>query len=147
MEEPLRLESMGSQRVRHDWATSLSLFFLMTSKSICYVTNVMISFFVWLYATTVCVRVCIHSLPLSNVGVGKLTPSPPPAFKIQSLNSTLHIYSYAFVDSAKLRLLYYWSMCLLKRTMCKWTHIVKTGVAQGSTMYAWVNVWPSSIFY
>ena len=26
MEEPGRLQSMGSQRVRHDWATSLSLF-------------------------------------------------------------------------------------------------------------------------
>ena len=26
MEEPHRLQSMGSQRVRHDWATSLSLF-------------------------------------------------------------------------------------------------------------------------
>ena len=25
MEEPGRLQSMGSQRVRHDWATSLSL--------------------------------------------------------------------------------------------------------------------------
>ena len=24
-EEPVRLQSMGSQRVRHDWATSLSL--------------------------------------------------------------------------------------------------------------------------
>jgi len=29
MEEPGRLESMGSLRVRHDWATSLSLFTLM----------------------------------------------------------------------------------------------------------------------
>ena len=28
MEEPGRLQSMGSQRVRHDWATSLSLFTL-----------------------------------------------------------------------------------------------------------------------
>ena len=28
-EEPGRLRSMGSQRVRHDWATSLSLFTLM----------------------------------------------------------------------------------------------------------------------
>ena len=27
MEEPSRLQSMGSQRVGHDWATSLSLFF------------------------------------------------------------------------------------------------------------------------
>ena len=26
MEEPGRLQSMGSQRIRHDWATSLSLF-------------------------------------------------------------------------------------------------------------------------
>ena len=26
MEEPCRLQSMGSERVRHDWATSLSLF-------------------------------------------------------------------------------------------------------------------------
>ena len=29
MEEPSRLQSMGSQRVRHDWATSLSLFTFM----------------------------------------------------------------------------------------------------------------------
>ena len=29
MEEPVRLKSMGSLRVRHDWATSLSLFTLM----------------------------------------------------------------------------------------------------------------------
>ena len=29
MEEPGRLQSMGSQRVKHDWATSLSLFTLM----------------------------------------------------------------------------------------------------------------------
>ena len=29
MEEPVRLQSMGSQRVRHDWATSLSLFTLL----------------------------------------------------------------------------------------------------------------------
>ena len=29
MEEPDRLQSMGSQRVRHDWATSLSLFLLL----------------------------------------------------------------------------------------------------------------------
>ena len=29
MEEPGRLQSMGSQRVRHDWATSLSLFTFM----------------------------------------------------------------------------------------------------------------------
>ena len=29
MEEPARLQSMGSQRVRHDWATSLSLFTFM----------------------------------------------------------------------------------------------------------------------
>ena len=29
MEEPGRLQSMGSQRVRHDWAASLSLFTLM----------------------------------------------------------------------------------------------------------------------
>ena len=28
MEEPVRLQPMGSQRVVHDWATSLSLFFL-----------------------------------------------------------------------------------------------------------------------
>ena len=28
-EEPVRLQSMGSLRVRHDWATSLSLFTLM----------------------------------------------------------------------------------------------------------------------
>ena len=27
MEEPDRLQSMGLQRVRHDWATSLSFFF------------------------------------------------------------------------------------------------------------------------
>ena len=34
MEEPDRLQSMGSQRVRHDWATSLSLFTLtFTSHS------------------------------------------------------------------------------------------------------------------
>ena len=150
MEEALRLESMRSQRVRHDWVTSLSLFFIMTSKSIYYVTNVMVSFFVWLYVIIVCLCVCIHNLPLSNVGAGKLTPPPHhcPAFKIlhRPLNSTLHIYSSAFVDSANLRLLYYWSMCLLKRTTCKWTHIVETGVIQGSTMYAWVNVWPSILF-
>ena len=29
MEEPFRLQSMGSLRVRHDWATSLSLFTFM----------------------------------------------------------------------------------------------------------------------
>ena len=29
MEETGRLQSMGSQKVRHDWATSLSLFTLM----------------------------------------------------------------------------------------------------------------------
>ena len=29
MEEPGRLQSMGSRRVRHDWATSLSLFIFM----------------------------------------------------------------------------------------------------------------------
>ena len=29
MEEPCRLQSMGSLRVRHDWATSLSLFTFM----------------------------------------------------------------------------------------------------------------------
>ena len=29
MEKPVRLQSMGSQRVRHDWATSLSLFFMV----------------------------------------------------------------------------------------------------------------------
>ena len=29
MEEPGRLQSMGSLRVRHDWATSLSLFTFM----------------------------------------------------------------------------------------------------------------------
>ena len=29
MEEPARLQSMGSQRVGHDWATSLSLFTFM----------------------------------------------------------------------------------------------------------------------
>ena len=29
IEEPGRLQSMGSQRVRHDWATSLSLFTFM----------------------------------------------------------------------------------------------------------------------
>ena len=29
MEEPVRLQSMGSRRVRHDWATSLSLFTFM----------------------------------------------------------------------------------------------------------------------
>ena len=29
MEEPSRLQSMGSRRVRHDWATSLSLFTFM----------------------------------------------------------------------------------------------------------------------
>ena len=29
MEEPGRLQSMGSRRVRHDWATSLSLFTFM----------------------------------------------------------------------------------------------------------------------
>ena len=28
MEEPCRLQSMGSQRVGHDWATSLSLYFI-----------------------------------------------------------------------------------------------------------------------
>ena len=31
-EEPGRLQSMGSQRVRHDWATSLSLFLLCTGE-------------------------------------------------------------------------------------------------------------------
>ena len=31
-EEPGRLQSMGSQRVRHDWATSLSLFTFMHWK-------------------------------------------------------------------------------------------------------------------
>ena len=29
-EEPGRLQSMGSQRVRHDWATSFSLFFILS---------------------------------------------------------------------------------------------------------------------
>ena len=33
MEEPGRLQSMGLQRVRHDWATSLSLFLSMSSES------------------------------------------------------------------------------------------------------------------
>ena len=32
MEEPGRLQSMGSLRVRHDWATSLSLFTIMTGE-------------------------------------------------------------------------------------------------------------------
>ena len=34
--EPGRLQSMGSQRVRHDWATSLDLLF-MTHRSACYI--------------------------------------------------------------------------------------------------------------
>ena len=29
-EEPGRLQSMGSQRVRHDWATTLSLYFVLS---------------------------------------------------------------------------------------------------------------------
>ena len=32
-EEPGRLQSMGSQRVRHDWATSLSLYFNAATQS------------------------------------------------------------------------------------------------------------------
>ena len=35
MEEPGRLQSMGSQRVRHDWATSLSLHFQSREKKKC----------------------------------------------------------------------------------------------------------------
>ena len=33
-EEPGRLQSMGSQRVRHDWATSLSFFSFMSVESV-----------------------------------------------------------------------------------------------------------------
>ena len=36
VEEPGRLQSMGSQRVRHDWATSLDLLFI-THRSACYI--------------------------------------------------------------------------------------------------------------
>ena len=31
-EEPIRLQSMGSQRVRHDWVTSLSLSYIINIK-------------------------------------------------------------------------------------------------------------------
>ena len=33
MEEPGKLKSMGSQRVRHDWATSLSLYVIFTTNN------------------------------------------------------------------------------------------------------------------
>ena len=46
MEEPAGLQSTGSQRVRHNWATSLSLFMLSQSKanaapkcSLCHMTS------------------------------------------------------------------------------------------------------------
>ena len=38
-EEPSRLQSMGSQRVGHDWATSLSLFSQYLSSSYLYLTT------------------------------------------------------------------------------------------------------------
>ena len=46
MEEPDRLQSMGSQRVRHDWATSLSLSLSETiSRSIHVAANGIVSYF------------------------------------------------------------------------------------------------------
>ena len=38
-EEPGRLQSMGSQRVRHDWVTSLSFSFLSKLKVVCFFLN------------------------------------------------------------------------------------------------------------
>ena len=38
-EEPGRLKSMGSQRVRHDWVTSLSFSFLSKLKVFCFFFN------------------------------------------------------------------------------------------------------------
>ena len=40
VEEPGRMQSMGSQRVRHDWATSLSLFTFMHWRRKCQPTPV-----------------------------------------------------------------------------------------------------------
>ena len=88
-----------------------------------------------------CVFMCVYTqFTFKQCGSWEADTTTPPLPSVQNstqtFNLTLHIYSSAFVDSANLRLLYYWSMCLLKRTTCKWTHIVETGVIQGSTMYA-----------
>ena len=46
-EEPGRLQSMGSQRVRHDWATSLSPFFLLSKVSSSQTWLIIFPFFSW----------------------------------------------------------------------------------------------------
>ena len=42
-EEPGRLQSMGSQRVGHDWAASLSLHFGLSLLAVCWLLNVVAS--------------------------------------------------------------------------------------------------------
>ena len=127
------------------WLSDLTFTVLSNDLKVHLLCNKCYDFLLCMAICCYCVCMCVYrQFTFKQCRSWEADTIPTPS---QPLNSTLHIYSYAFVDSAKLRLLYYWSMCLLKRTMCKWTHIVKTGVSQGSTMYAWVNVWPSSIFY
>ena len=134
MEEALRLESMRSQTRLSDFTFT----FLSNDLKVHLLCHKCHGF---LLCTAICHHwVCVYTqFTFKQCGTWEAdTTTAPPAFKIlhRPVNSSLHIYSSAPVDSAKLRSLYHWSMCLPKRTMCKWTHIVKTGVVQGSTMYA-----------
>ena len=56
-EEPGGLQSMGSQRVGHDWMTSLSLFHFSTLISRCTEIDVLQEQFSW---TKVCLSRCLH---------------------------------------------------------------------------------------
>ena len=147
MEEALRLESMRSQARLSDFTFT----FLSNDLKVHLLCHKCHGFLLCTAICHHCVCMCVYTqFTFKQCGSWEAdTTTAPPAFKIlhRPVNSNLRICSSAPADSAKLRSLHHWSMRLPKRAMCKWTHIVGTGVLQGPAMYAWVNVWPCILFH
>ena len=78
MEEPGRLQSMGSRKVRHNWATSLSFFTFMHWRRKWQLTPVFFFFFFFFFTLQYCIGFAIHQ-HASATGLHMFpTLNPPP---------------------------------------------------------------------
>ena len=80
MEEPGRLQSMGSQRVGHDWTTSLSLFFLLLllCPQVCSVCLHLYSFPAGPFISTIFLDSILYALIYISFDMGIITGEKSP---------------------------------------------------------------------
>ena len=88
-EEPGGLQSMGSQRVGHDWVTNTTLYVCVQSC-----THLVVLHSVRFYHVSTTTKILIRSRPTST---SILSPSPPPSPfpTLGNLCSAFHFYIFA----------------------------------------------------